>query len=272
MSLLRLTGRAARALVVKLGLVVALLALWQVLTVEAQNIFFPTPADIAVRMRELWFSGPAAHLFVTGGFTTDVVPSVARALAGWALGGLVGIAVGLVAGRWARAQGYVDPPVNFIRSLPKPAIVPLFLIVLGANDRMRIALIAFGCIWPVLLNTLQATRAVEPTLRDTGTAFGISLPRQFAMISLPAAAPRIAAGLRVSLGLALILMVLSEWSLTQHGLGNFLLTSQRSYQVLDMWAAVAMLGLLGYLLNLAFLALEKRLLAWHVGFTGTPLP
>lgn len=263
--------RFFRTVLDRAGLVAVLIIGWQVATAATGNIFFPPPVEILGHLRDLWFSAPARHFVVTEAFTADVLPSVARTLGGWLLGGLIGVVLGMIGGRWATAQGYVDPPVNFIRSLPKPAVVPLFLIVLGANDTMRVTLIAFGCIWPVLLNTLQATRSVDPTLRNTGKAFGISLPRQFVLISLPAAAPKIAAGFRVSLSLALILMVLSEWSLTQHGLGMFLLTAQRNYQLLDMWAALVLLGGIGYLLNVGFRALDRRLLAWHAGSTGAPV-
>ncbi|MFI9510345.1 ABC transporter permease [Nocardia sp. NPDC052566] len=258
----RWMGVAGRALV-RIAPAVLVVLLWQWVTVRAQSPFFPPPVEIIGRARELWFSGPIAHGLLTDAFWADAVPSVARAIGGWLLGAFVGIAVGLVAGQWARAAGYLDPPVNFLRSLPKPAIVPVFLLVFGASDVMRIGLIAFGCIWPVLLNTLQGVRAVPPAYHETARAFHLSMRTRFLHIIIPAALPKIAAGMRVTLSLSLILMVLSEWLLSDNGLGHFLINAQRGFDVVDMWAAIVLLGLIGYLLNVGFLAVEARVLAWH---------
>lgn len=250
-------------LLLRLGPAVLVLALWQWATVRAASLFFPPPMEIVRRMHELWFSGPVANAFLTSRFFGDAVPSVARALGGWLLGAVAGVGIGLIAGHWARAAGYLDPPVHFLRSLPKPAIVPVFLLVFGATDTMRVGLIAFGCVWPVLLNTMQGVRSVDPAYRDTARAFHLPMRTQVLRIIIPAALPKIAAGMRVTLSLSLILMVLSEWLLADDGVGHFLINAQRTFEVLDMWAAIVLLGLIGYLLNVLFLAVEKRVLHWE---------
>ena len=207
----------------------SLLLVWQLVTVAGDWVFFPAPSKILIRVYQNWFSAPASSFFLTPAFWTDVVPSVGRALAGLAIAIVIGVALGVVAGQWVSAAAYIDPPVNFMRSLPKPAIVPIFLLVLGASDGMRIGLIAFGCIWPILLNTMQGVRSVDPSYRETAIAFHIPTVVTFFRVILPAASPKIAAGVRVSLSLALILMVLSEWMLAMDGLG--LLPDQRPAEV-----------------------------------------
>jgi ABC-type nitrate/sulfonate/bicarbonate transport system permease component len=254
---------AARTWLLRFGPAFGLLALWQLLTVAGELVFFPPPSEVLQRVYQNWFSAPASSLFVTPEFWADVVPSVGRALAGLAIATVIGIALGVIAGQWASAAAYIDPPVNFMRSLPKPAIVPIFLLVLGATDAMRIGLIAFGCIWPILLNTMQGVRSVDPAYRETATAFHISTTVTFFRVILPAASPKIAAGIRVSLSLSLILMVLSEWMLAMNGLGYFLISAQRKFQVLDLWSAIVLLGLIGYGLNVVFVLAERRLLGWH---------
>ncbi len=198
----------------------------------------------------------------------DVLPSFARALGGWALGGALGVAIGIVAGRYAAARGYIDPVVNYLRSIPKAALVPTFLIIFGAYDATRVIAIAASTIWLVLLNTMQGVRALDPVMRDTGRVFRIPALKQLTHIVIPAASPKILAGLRVTLSMSLIVMLVSEWVLTDNGLGYYLLDRQRNYDVTEMWAAFVLLALIGYGLNTAFLALERRLMRWHEGAHG----
>ncbi|QCX82754.1 Putative aliphatic sulfonates transport permease protein SsuC (plasmid) [Streptomyces sp. YIM 121038] len=262
----RVARRALRVLggvLIRVGPALVAVLLWQWAATAEQSPYFPPPFDTAARVRELWFGASLADGVLTGRFRDDAGPSLLRALGGWALGGAVGVVVGLVAGQWPRAAGYVDPPVTFLRSLPKPAVVPVFLLVFGAGDLMRVGLIAFGCTWPVLLNTMQGVRSVDPVQRETARAFHVPTRVQLVRVVVPAALPKTAAGLRITLSLSLILMVLSEWLLADSGLGHFLITAQRSFDILDMWAAIALLGIVGYLLNLLFVATERRLLRWH---------
>jgi ABC-type nitrate/sulfonate/bicarbonate transport system permease component len=207
-------------------------------------------------------------LFLTEAVWRDIVPSLGRALGGWALGAVLGIAVGVVAGRFERARGYIDPVVSFLRSIPKAALVPTFIIVFGASEVTRVVAIAASTIWLVLMNTMHGVRTIDPVMRDTGLVFKIPAWKQLTHIILPAAAPKIFAGLRVTLSLALKVMLIAEWLLTDYGLGFYLLDRQRNYDIAEMWSALFMLALLGYLLNMAFLAVERRLLRWHAGAHG----
>ena len=252
-----------RRVLLTIGPAVTLVLLWELATRSFPSPFFPPPGEIVLRLYENWFSGPPSAMFTTESFWADVAPSATRALVGWGVASLVGVVVGAVAGLWRSAAAFIDPPVNFIRSLPKPALVPIFLIVFGGTDAMRLAFIAFGCIWPVLLNTMQGVRSVDLTYRETARAFHIPGWKTFFRVVLPAASPKIFAGMRVSLSIGLILMVISEWMLTSSGLGFFLIDAQRRFQVLDLWAAMVLLGLIGYLLNVLFVLAEKRALGWH---------
>jgi ABC-type nitrate/sulfonate/bicarbonate transport system permease component len=255
--------RIARELLIRFGLIVALFALWE-LALHGQDSFqFKPPSAIFAKMHEVWFSGPVTSLFLTAAFWNDVVPSIARALGGWMLGGLVGVAVGIAAGRSLWARGYIDPVVNYLRSIPKAALVPTFLIVFGANDVTRVVAIAVSTVWLVLLNTMQGVRALDPVMRDTGRAFRIPAWKQLTHIVIPAASPKIIAGLRVTLSLSLIVMLVSEWLLTDSGLGYYLIDRQRNYDITEMWAAFLLLACIGYGLNTAFVMIERRLLRWH---------
>ncbi len=261
LGLARLAGKIA----IGSGLIVALLLVWEA-ALYGRDIFqFKPPSIILRTMWQTWASGPPSHLFMTEAVWRDIVPSLARALGGWALGAVIGIAIGIVAGLLPRARGYVDPVVSFLRSIPKAALVPTFIIVFGASEVTRVVAIAASTIWLVLMNTMHGVRTLDPVMRDTGAVFHIPRWKRLTHIILPAAAPKIFAALRVTLSLALKIMLVAEWLLTDYGLGYYLLDKQRNYDIAEMWAALFMLALLGYLLNMGFLAVERRVLAWHTG-------
>jgi ABC-type nitrate/sulfonate/bicarbonate transport system permease component len=248
--------------------VLAVGIVWQVVTVRADEVFFPPLTDILQRAYENWLSGPASSLFLTPAVATDIAPSLARLLAGWLLAVVAGVGVGMAVGLVRNLGDYVEPLVEFVRSIPPPALIPPFLVVLGIGTLMKVALIAVGVVWPILLNTIEGVRSVDQAALDTGRAFRTRWWRRVTHIVLPAAAPKIFAGLRVSLSIALILMVISEMVAANGGIGFAIVTAQRGFAILDMWAGIVLLGVLGYLLNTLLLMVEGRVLAWHRGARG----
>ncbi|MFF4597594.1 ABC transporter permease [Amycolatopsis sp. NPDC001319] len=260
---LRTVSVVAGRFLLRFGLLAVLCWVWQRATEAAANPYFPTPLQILDRMRTLWFAGPASHLWISAPLWTDVAPSLVRMLIGWLGGSLLGAVIGVSAGAFPTVRRMVDPAAQFLRALPTPAILPVFLIVFGANDVMRVLVIAFGCTWPVLLNAMQATGAIDPVARDTARTLRLGPVRRLVQVDLCYATPAILAGMRVGLSLALVLMVLSEWVVATSGLGFFLVDSQRHFEFAGMWAAMVALGVLGYVFNTVFTTLEHRALRWH---------
>lgn len=267
-AVLATIGRVMGNVVLTFGLMAVLLALWE-WALAGQNLFqFKPPSAIFGKLYQTWFSGPATSLFLTPAVWHDVLPSLGRALGGWVLGAIIGIAVGIVAGRYESSRDYIDPVVSYLRSIPKAALVPTFLIVFGASEVTRVIAIAASTIWLVLLNTMHGVRTLDPVVRDTALVFHIPPWRQLTHVILPSAAPKIFAALRVTLSLALKVMLIAEWLLTDNGLGFYLLDRQRNYDITEMWAALFLLAILGYVLCTAFLMVERRLLRWHEGAHG----
>jgi ABC-type nitrate/sulfonate/bicarbonate transport system permease component len=130
---------------------------------------------------------------------------------------------------------------------------------------MQLGVIVFGVVWPILLNSIDGARSVQTTQVETARAFRVSRRRWLLGVVLPAASPKIFAGLRISLALALILMVISELVGTSHGLGRALIDASAMFDIPEMWAVVVLLGILGYLLNALLLATERMALGWHRG-------
>lgn len=261
-----------RSAVIRFGLGIFLVGLWQYFATQAESVFFPPPSEIAKRAVELWLSGPPSRLFLGDGVFDDILPSLWRLLAGWTLAVVVGITLGALIGRSRRLSELLDPSLQFLRAIPGPALVPVFILLLGTESMMRIVLIAFGSVWPVLLNTVEGTRTVDPLQLDTASAFRLPRRARLWRVILPAAMPKIFAGIRVSLSLAVILMVVSELVASTNGIGYRILNSQIMFLLTDMWCGIVLLAIIGYLLNAILVKVESRALGWHRGARGRPLP
>jgi len=227
------------------------------------SVFFPPPSEITAKLYALWFSGPADRFFLTDAARADLLPSLGRLLTGWGIASLAGIALGVAIGRARTFGQYLDPLLQFGRSVPPPMLITVFIVLFQMGTQMQLATIVFGVIWPVLLNSAEGARSVDPTFLESAQVFGLSRARRLTQVILPAAAPKIAAGLRLSLSLALILMVISELVGSTDGIGRHLLLAQRRFEIADMWAGIFLLGVLGIILNAVFLMVERRVLSWH---------
>ena len=220
------------------------------------GFYTPTPDAIAAAFAELWFSER---------FLADVLPSLARLLLGFALAAVIGIGLGTLLGLDARVRAATEPALEFLRAIPPPVLVPLMIMLAGIDDGMKITVIVFGCIWPILLNTVEGVRAVDPVLADTARCYGISWPTRLRVLVLRSASPQIMAGLRLALALAIILMVISEMFASSSGLGFAIVQFQRTFAIPEMWAGMVLLGIIGFVLSSLFELAEGRVLNWYRG-------
>jgi ABC-type nitrate/sulfonate/bicarbonate transport system permease component len=238
-----------------------LITVWQIATVAVPSPFFPQPILIFQRAAELWL--PGANGVLTPSMLGDVLPSLGRVLLGFGISVVVGIALGVAIGLSRKFGDYIDPIIQFLRAVPPPALIPIFLVIFGTGDEMRVLLIAFGTAWPILLNTIEGVRSIEELKYETATVFRIGFFDRLVKIVLPGAAPKILAGVRTSLSLGLILMVISEMVAASSGIGFSIVQAQRSFGFLNMWAGIVLLGVIGFLLNIALTFVERRILAWQ---------
>jgi ABC-type nitrate/sulfonate/bicarbonate transport system permease component len=267
----RVGRRAARGAVSVLRnwlLFAILVVVWEFAARAGGSKFFPPPTEIAVSAAKLWFTGPASHLFLTDTVFDNVFPSLGRMLGGWSLAAVVGIVLGVLIGRSARAMDYVGPLFAFFRSIPPPTLIPVFAVLFGLSSGMQIGSIIFGAVWPVLLNAVDGVRSVDQVKVETARSFRTPRPYWLGMVVLPAAAPKIFAGLRVSLSISLLLMVISELVGAYNGIGRSLMNAQQDFDFPTMWSWLVLLGILGYVFNTIFLAAERRVLAWQPARLG----
>jgi ABC-type nitrate/sulfonate/bicarbonate transport system permease component len=246
--------------------VVVLVAAWELAARRAADVFFPPPSAIARRMRELWFSGPAAHLWLSHDAVGNIVPSLARVAAGLAGALVAGVVVGLALGRSGRFLAYADPLLQFARAVPPPTLVPVLIVLMRLGTPMQVTSIVVGAVWPILLNTADGARSVDPVQMATARVFKLTAVNRLTRIIVPSALPKIFAGLRLSLSLALILMVFSELQPgAADGIGFQLTDAQSRSDLPAVWSAIVLLGILGYVLNTLLLVVERRMLRNYGG-------
>jgi len=235
-----------------------LLALWE-LAVRAEWInalIVPPPSKIL----KLFF-----ELVVSGQIPEQILVSMKRALAGYLLAALVFIPLGVLMGLLPTVHRLFEVTVEMLRPVPPPVVIPVALLFFGLGDEMKIFVIFFSCAWPILLNTIDGVRSVDWVLLNTARTFGLSWAKTIWQVILPASSSQIITGLRVSLPIMLILVVISEMVGSTDGIGYFVLDSQRRFNVAQMYAGMFTLALLGYTLNQLFNLLQRLLLPWQRG-------
>ena len=202
-------------------------------------------------------------IIASGSFIAPLVQTLLLLFTGYGLGCIAAVALGVLMGSSRAVFNLFEPLTELLRPLPKPALLPALILFLGLGARMEITIVALGCFFPVLINTIQGVRAVEPTMINTARTFGHGTVAIWRRILLPAAAPYILAGMRVSLGLGLILVITAEMIAGSGGLGDSILSAQRTFLVKESYAWLVMLALLGLLLTWFFSWVERRLAFWN---------
>ena len=253
MSLGPVRARSA-AIIHALWLPASLVTAWWWGSAGSTSIYFPPLGRIVALTWADLVHGPLP------GF---IAFSLGNLAAGLALATAVGIAFGIALGSRPAALRLVDPLLQFFRAMPKAALVPLFIGALGIGALPKIYSIALGCVWPVLLNTIDGVRGVDPSQLDMARAYRIPAPLRLARVVLPAAAPQIVAGIRVALSVGVVVMVVSEIYGSQQGVGYYVLNASRAFDVAQTWGGTLLIGLIGYALSTGFVVAERWLLAWH---------
>ena len=255
-----MNARAAK-IGAEIAVPIAILAAWQAWTVQADRQEFPRLSTILVEFRDLWLFSQ---------FNEHVVPSLERIALGFGIATVVGVALGIPIGLSRAARLWSMPHIEYWRAMPPPALLPISIILLHSiGNVQKVGFIAFFCVFPVLLNTIDGVRGIDPTLVETARSYGINGSERIRRVVLPAAMPQIVAGMRNSLSLAVIMMVLAEYFSSTSGVGYVLLISKNTFEMAPMWAAIVLIGVLGYVLNVLFLLAERRFLAWHRGWRAT---
>lgn len=241
--------------------VALLVAAWEALARARDSIFLPPPSEVLRRVWDGYIAGSGPDGYAL--FVDHLIPSLGRMFAGYWLAVVLGVAGGVLFGLSRTAREYVQPLLDFGRAVPPPMLLGIFLIVFGVEDLPKILLIAFGSVWPILFNTMDGVAGVSQVKLDAAAIHGSRGADRIRRVVLPGASPSMFAGFRISLSIALILMVITEFVAAKNGLGYTLLRSTRSFDYVEMWAALSVVAVLGVILNAVLVTVERRLLAWH---------
>ncbi|MEP2784847.1 MAG: ABC transporter permease [Pseudoruegeria sp.] len=218
------------------------------------SLTFPKPSDVLATFGELWESG---KLF------KHLTPSLSRLAVGASIGAIFGIGIGVLIGLFSYVRAGLVPLVAAIFPIPKIALLPLFVIWFGIDETSKYALIAFGTFTPTVVATYGAVDNVDRSLIRMGQSFGLSWFSIVRKIVLPGAMPGILSGLRISLSIAIILLVAAEMLGAEYGIGAYILEAGSLYDLERLFAGVVMLSLLGVILSAVIGLIERHLLGWR---------
>ncbi len=235
---------------------VALVAWWWNASAGSVDPFFP-PLDI------IWEQFKFNWIWQYWGI--HVMPTLKNLITGFLLAIVVSVPVGALIGSSPTTARYVEPVVDFIRSIPPVALIPIFILLLGLDSSMRIMSVAFAASFPILLSTIDGVRTTNSVLLDTATVFRLTRSQVLWRVRLPNALPTVFAGFQISFQIAFIVAIASEILGSGFGLGAFTLIATDSFMILDAWTGVMLLGILGYLLNVVFDIVERFSLRWYYG-------
>jgi len=222
-------------------------------------VLVPPPSAVAQRL----------FAVVTAGSIFEPLGRTMYLLAvAYAIGCVLGIGLGVLMGRFRPVHGLLEPLVEVLRPLPKPALLPPLMLFLGLGDTMKITAVSLGVFFPVLINTIQGVRGVDPMLVEVARTFQHSRAALLWKVVLPSAMPLVLAGMRIALGIALVLVVVAEMMAGTGGIGYLIIDLQRSFRIVDMYAWVVILAVLGYALNEVFVRIERRAIHWSGARAG----
>jgi NitT/TauT family transport system permease protein len=233
-----------------------LLAFWQ-LMISAQwvkPVLLPPPGQTLLHM---WGT------FTSGSIFPDLWSTVYRTLCSFAIAVVIGVPLGVLLGSSVGAYRSVEFVIDFFRSTPSSALIPLFMLIFGITDINKIAIASFGAMLIVLFNSAYGVMNAKKTRVMAAQIMGVSKWHVFKDVLLMESLAQTFVGLRSAVSMALVIVIVAEMFIgSETGLGHRIIDAQQVFNVKDMYTSILVTGALGYLLNLGFLLIEKKLIHW----------
>jgi sulfonate transport system permease protein len=238
---------------------VGLIVVWQISSSLGwlSTRVLPAPVDVAIAF---W------TLAVSGDLWLHVKVSAARALSGLAIGGGLGLALGLLTGSVRWAETLLDSTIQMVRNIPALAMIPLVILWFGIDESAKLFLIAVSVFFPIYLNTFHGIRNVDPGLIEMARSYGLSRSQLYWEVILPGALSSILVGLRFSLGLMWVILIVAETISAQAGIGYLTMNAREFLQTDIVLVGILLYALLGKLADVFAKGLESYWLRWHPGY------
>jgi len=238
---------------------VVLVAVWQI---SAQLGWLSSrilPEPFAV-LKSAWTLAASGELWL------HVKTSAWRALSAFAVGGGLGLLLGLFTGTFKQAETLLDTTIQMIRNIPALALIPLVILWFGIDETAKLFLVSIGVFFPVYLNTFHGIRSVDKGLIEMARSYGLSGWALYRDVILPGALPSILVGVRFSLGLVWVLLIVSETISAQSGIGYMTMNAREFLQTDVVLVGILLYALLGKLADVLARTVERYALRWHPGY------
>jgi sulfonate transport system permease protein len=235
------------------------LAIWQLSSSAGwiSDQLLPSVTTVLAAFHELW----------RGGDLQAALPiSLRRAGEGFLIGGSIGLVLGLISGLWRIGEELLDSSLQMLRTIPFIALIPLFMLWFGIDERAKISLISAACIFPVYLNTYAGVRGVDPKIVEAGTVFGLKRWSLIRQVILPLSLPSILIGVRYGLGVSLLALVAAEQINASSGIGYILINANQQARADIVIAGVLVYSVLGICVDILMRLIEKVALPWRAKF------
>lgn len=241
---------------------IVLIAVWQY--VGGLGWISPTVLPTPLTILEAFY-----NLTVSGELLTNLQVSVTRALLGFLLGGGLGLLLGIFVGFSKRTEDYLDPSLQMLRTVPNLAVTPLFILWFGFDELSKVLLISLGAFFPIYINTYLGIRSVDSKLFDVARVLEFNWKKQITRLILPAALGNILLGVRLSLGIAWLSLVVAELMGSSAGVGYMIMDARQFSQTDKVFVGIIIFAVVGKLTDSFVRMLERRLLKWRNSFEGT---
>jgi ABC-type nitrate/sulfonate/bicarbonate transport system permease component len=217
-------------------------------------IFFPPPSHLG---------SAAVRLCQSGDLPAAILATLSRALLGFFPGALAGIAIGAATGSSQTIRRMLEPSLSSLYSMPKLALLPIFLLILGVGETARIALISLGTCLAMSIQVFDGVRGIDQGFVEMARNYGASRWMLLRKVYFPGAMPSIFTGSRITLGRAIVLAISVELVTGSPGLGNMIWLAWQTFSTERLYVSVAAAGLIGFISQTSLLAIEKRALRWR---------
>jgi ABC-type nitrate/sulfonate/bicarbonate transport system permease component len=232
-----------------------LLLLWELCARSGviDTRFFPAPTAIVGQMLAMWSSGE---------MWGHVSASLQRLAIGLLVGGVPAILIGITMGLYRPIYAAVDPLISATYPIPKSSLLPLMLLIFGLGESSKIVMVAIGAFYPIVINTAAGVRQIPQIFLDVGKNFKASRLRMFTTIALPGALPLVMTGIKLGVGMSLVLIAIAEMVGAKNGLGYMIWNAWEIFDVTTMYVGLFIIALIGFILNLAIDLVERLVIPW----------